>query len=118
MWCPVDEVRPRTDGEAGCALLLLAVAFCLFILSLIIGLTLLVVAAIATVVCGVALWLARMADMSSDNTAVRWGYGHQLWAALARLDATGSDVAGWRRLISTHAAIRAHMRRMRQSAMP
>lgn len=114
----VDEVRPRTEGEAGCALLLLAVAFCLFVLSLIIGLTLLVVAVIAIVVCGVALWLARMADISSDNTAVRWGCGHQLWATLMRLDATGGDVTGWRRLISTRATVRAHIRRMQQSAMP
>jgi hypothetical protein len=114
----VDEVRPRTESEAGCALILLAGSFFLFVLSLIIGLTLLVEAVITVVVCGIAPWLTRLADVASDNTVVPWGYGHQLWAALVRLDATGRSVTGWQQLISTRATIRAHIRRMRQSAMP
>src|SRR6266568_7574665 len=111
----VNEVRPRTESEAGCALILLVGVLLLFIVSLIIGLTLLVEAVITIVVAVVTLWFARAADAASAGTAVRWGYGHHLLAGLARLDATGCDVVGWRRLISPRATIRSHIRQVQQS---
>lgn len=114
----VKEAPPKNEGEARIALFFVAVAFIMFVLSLIIGLMLLVEAVVAIAVGGVALWLARIADVSSDNAVVRWGYRHQLRAALVRLDATGREGIGWRQLISTRAPVRAHLKRMRQSVMP
>ena len=112
----VDEARPRTEAEAGCALVLLVGVFFLFLVSLIIGLTLLVEVGVTVVVALVTLSLARVADVASDDTVVWWGYGHHLLAGLARLDATGHhDIVGWRRLAATRATLRTHIRRVRQS---
>lgn len=105
---------PRSDEQLGCWAVLLVIALFAGGLALVMSLTILFYLVLALVVLVATAWLARTAEVTAGLLPVRWGYRSELVAAFTEISEDETGPAGWRRLFSTTATPRAHIKRLQR----